>query len=219
MISKNLDLTNRLQQCYTGAVYDAMRELGLEANLLSKSIRPLDNSLTLAGPVWTFSGTVDTSISDDESLMSWTKLLSDAPSGTVMVGQPNDSSIAHMGELSVEALKLKSVLGYVVDGGCRDCSVIVQRKFPVFCKYMTPSDVVGRWRVTSMTEPIEIDGVEIFSGDYMIGDMDGVIIIRANDAEKVLERSEYLVNTETELRKAILNGMDPLEAYLKYRVF
>ena len=151
--------------------------------------------------------------------MSWTKLLSEALPGTVMIGQPNDSGIAHMGELSAEALKLKGVLGYVVDGGCRDCSAIIERQFPVFCKYMTPSDVVGRWRVTSMTEPIEIDGVEIFSGDYMIGDMDGVIIIRANDAEKVLERSEYLVNTETELRKAILNGMDPLEAYLKYRVF
>ena len=219
MVSKNLDLTNRLQKCYTGAVYDAMRELGLKSNLLSKSIRPLDSSLTLAGPVWTFSGALDTSISDDESLMSWTKLLSDAPSGTVMVGQPNDSSIAHMGELSVEALKLKGVLGYVVDGGCRDCSVIVQREFPVFCKYMTPSDVVGRWRVTSIAESIEIDGVEISSGDYMIGDMDGVIIIRAADVEKVVERSECLVNTETELRKAILKGMDPLEAYLKYRVF
>ncbi|MBR62180.1 MAG: methyltransferase [Dehalococcoidia bacterium] len=219
MGSKNLDLTNRLQKCYTGAVYDAMRELGLTANLLSKTIRPLDNSLTLAGPVWTFSGTVDTSISDDESLMSWTKLLSDAPSGMVMIGQPNDSSIAHMGELSVEALRLKGVLGYVVDGGCRDCSVIVKQKFPVFCKYMTPSDVVGKWKVTSMAEAIEIDGVEIFSGDYMIGDMDGIIIIRANDVEKVVERSEYLVNTETELRKAILKGMDPLDAYLKYRVF
>ena len=63
-----------------------------------------------------------------------------------------------------------------------------------------------------MAEVIEIDGVEIFSGDYMIGDMDGIIIIRENDVEKVVERSEYLVNTETELRKAILKGMDTLDA-------
>ena len=39
---------------------------------------------------------------------------------TVLVCQPNDGVIAHMGELSAETLKLRGVRGYVVDGGCRD---------------------------------------------------------------------------------------------------
>ena len=49
------DLADRLSACYTGAVFDVMRELGVRNCLLPREIRPLDDSLTLAGPAWTFS--------------------------------------------------------------------------------------------------------------------------------------------------------------------
>ena len=35
----------------------------------------------------------------------------------------------------------------------------------------------------------------------------------------VLEKSEKLINTESQVRKAIREGMDPQEAYIKYSVF
>ena len=95
-----MTLTDRLQDCYTGAVYDVMKGMGVSDSILPSDIRPTDDSLTLAGQIWTCSGRIDESASADETLMAWTGLLSEAPGGSVVVCQPNDGSLAHMGELS-----------------------------------------------------------------------------------------------------------------------
>lgn len=211
--------TERLSNCYTGAVYDVMREMGHPECALPHDIRPLDDTQTLAGPVWTCSGGIDKSISDDESLMSWTGLLAKAPSGSVLVCQPNDSTIAHMGELSAETLNHRGVLGYVVDGGTRDADFIRKLGWPVYFRYYTPQDVVGRWRVESMGEPIVIGDIEINSGDWILADIDGVVVIPQSMIAEVLDRTEEIMSTESELRTMILNGMDPQKAYEKYRLF
>jgi len=152
-------------------------------------------------------------------MLSWTEMLSKAPSGSVIMCQPNDGTIAHMGELSAETLKYRGVKGYIVDGGCRDVDFILNLGFPVFCKYFTPSDVVCRWKITSLGEPIKIGDLIINSGDYVLGDIDGVVVIPKEIASEVISETEDYINTESALRKDILSGVDPQEAYLKYRVF
>ena len=49
--------------------------------------------------------------------------------------------------------------------------------------------------------------------------IDGVVIIPQNNVEDILQKSENLINTESQVRKAIREGMDPQEAYIKYSVF
>ena len=60
--------------------------------------------------------------------MAWTGLLSKAPSGSVLVCQPNDDTLAHMGELSAETLKARGIRGYVVDGGNRTTDFVRRLK-------------------------------------------------------------------------------------------
>ncbi len=208
-----------LETAYSGAVYDAMRELGLEDGILPNDIQPVDPELPVVGKVWTCSGGMVEGSTQDESLLSWTGMLSAAPSGSVVVCQPNDSTIAHMGELSAETLKFRGVKGYVVDGGNRDTDFILKLGFPVFCRYLTPSDIVGRWQVQTMGEPVVIGGVRICTGDYLVGDRDGVVVIPASAASDVAMRVDEVMNTENELRNMILSGVDPQEAYLKYQRF
>ena len=212
-------LSTRLEACYTGAVYDVMRDRGHRQCVLPNRIRPIDEGLKLAGPAWTTSGRFDETASDDDTFMAWTGVLSAAPDGSVIVCQPNDSSLAHMGELSAEALKSRNVRGYVVDGGCRDVDFIRRLQWPVFCRYFTPVDVVGRWLAEGLGEPIVIGDVAIATGDYILGDVDGVVVIPAELTEEVISRTEAIINTESELRREILDGMDPQEAYKKYRLF
>ena len=213
------NLIERLENCYTGAVYDVLRERGNIKTILPNKIKCIDPSKKLAGRIWTCSGEIDETIDKDTSMLSWTEMLSKAPSDSVVICQPNDDTIAHMGELSAETLKYKGVKGYIVDGGCRDVDFILNLDFPVFCKYFTPSDVVCRWKITSLGEPIKIGDLIIKSGDYVLGDIDGVVIIPQEIAQEVIKETEEYINTESELRKDILSGVDPKEAYLKYRVF
>jgi 4-hydroxy-4-methyl-2-oxoglutarate aldolase len=212
------NLVDRLEATYSGAIFDVLREMGLPNQALPASLRPLDPKTKLAGPVFTASGGL-MSISDDESLLRWCGLLSQAPADHVVVCQPNDSSLSHMGELSAETLNFRGVRGYVVDGGCRDTNFILDLGFRVFCRYTTPADIVGRWSVNTLGQPIKIADVTIASGDYIMGDMDGLVIIPKDVVIDCVDRVEQVMSTENLVRKAILAGTDPKEAYLKYGRF
>jgi 4-hydroxy-4-methyl-2-oxoglutarate aldolase len=213
------DLTDRLEALYTGAVHDVLRAMGHANCVLPNEIMPLDPTRKLAGEIYTVSGHIDQTLDPHDTLVQWTGLLSKAPGGKVLVCQPNTHMVALMGELSAETLHHKKVRGYVVDGGCRDVEFILKIGFPVFCSFNTPADIVARWVPDRFGEPITIGTVTISSGDYILGDRDGVVVLPKNIAEDVITQTEQVVSTENKVRSAILSGMDPQEAYLKYGKF
>jgi len=216
-----MDLVSRLENLYTGIAHDVMRGMGLSDFTLPPEIRPLFPEQTLAGVVSTVNGKVDQSADAHTTLYEWTGLLSKAKPDTVLICQPNDSVIAHMGELSAETLKLRGMRGYVADGGCRDVNFIIEQNFPVWYRYHTPRDVVGYWRPDQFEQPITIGEVTINPGDYVLGDRDGMVILPKDkaEAEAIIDAAEQAVATENKVRTAILDGMDPQEAYLKYGKF
>ena len=213
------ELTERLRRCYTGAVHDVLRMMGHEHCVLPPAIKAIAPGTRLAGPVWTVSGRIDRTRSRDETLLSWCTLLSRAPAGHVVVCQPNNHEIALMGEVSAQTLQARGVLGYVVDGGSRDTDLVLEQGFPVFCAFLTPADIVERWMSDRYGEPIVIGEVTISTGDYMLGDRDGVVIVPSRLVEEVVARTEAVVATESDMRRALIGGMDPVDAYHKFGKF
>jgi regulator of RNase E activity RraA len=212
-------LSERLSRCYSGAVYDVMRDMGLRPGVLPRTIAGLTTGSRMAGPVFTVRGRPDPTIDAHTSLLEWTGLLSKARSGHVLVIQPQDDVRALMGELSAETLKLRGVLGCIIDGGCRDTELIVGQGFPVFCRYTTPIDIVAAWRPEAFDVPVTIGTVTLFPGDYILGDRDGIVVIPKADAEEVIGRTEACISTESEMRRALRAGADPQDAYLKHGKF
>jgi len=212
-------LTDRLERCYTGAVHDVLRMMGHENIVLPPAIKAIAPGTKVAGPAWTVAGHVDRTKTRHETLLGWCTLLAKAPSGHVVVCQPNNHEVALMGELSAQTLQARGVRGYVVDGGSRDTDLVLEQGFPVFCSFLTPSDIVERWTPDRYGEPVTIGTVTISTGDYVLGDRDGVVIIPARLAEEVVTKTEEVVATESDMRRALIGGMDPVEAYNKYGKF
>ncbi len=214
-----MDLTKRLEHCYAAAVHDVLRAMGHGNCVLPHTIKPLDPAKKLAGEIYTVSGRFDATLDAHQTLLEWTGLLSKAPPGKVIVCQPNTHAVALMGELSAETLNHKGVRGYVVDGGCRDTDFILKLGFPVFCSFNTPADIVGRWVPDRFGGPVTIGEVTIRPGDWLLADRDGVVIIPGAIAEQVVQKTEEVLLTENKVRSAILGGMDPQQAYLKFGKF
>ena len=213
-------VSERLARCYGGIVYDVMRAMGLADGVLPKDIRPIATSQVVAGRVFAIEGSPKTgALSEQETLTKWCQLLSAAPADHVLICQPHDSEVAHMGELSAETLSHKQVRGYIVDGGCRDTGFIENIGFAVWRRYDTPRDVVGKWTADRLGGTIDIGGVKIHTGDYVFADRDGILIIPRERAEALVERCEVLMNTENKVRTAILAGVDPVDAYQRYGKF
>jgi regulator of RNase E activity RraA len=213
------ELADRLEKAYSGIIFDVMRSMGHADCILPRSLRPLLPQKRIAGRIFTVNGREAPEASEQETLLEWCKMLSQAPSDTVILCQPNNDAVSHMGELSAETLQYKGVRGYIVDGGCRDSGFIESVGFPVWCRYYTPVDIVSRWVPDEFNAPIEIGGVTIRANDYVFADRDGIAIIPQEIAAEVAKRAEKMMCTENLVRKAILEGVDPVEAYLKYGKF
>ena len=213
------DLACILEQGYSGAVFDVLRERGVKNCVLPKDVAPLDLESVMAGPAFTVRGSDKPAVTADESLLAWTELLSRAPRGSVVVIASGGVERALMGELSAETLQFRGVRGVVTDGGCRDCAFIRRIGFPVFARYRTPRDVVAAWTPDAFGESLRFGDVDIAPGDYLVGDIDGVVRIPAAMAADVTDEVQRVMATESLVRKAILAGVDPKEAYLKYGRF
>jgi 4-hydroxy-4-methyl-2-oxoglutarate aldolase len=212
-------ITERLEACYTGVVHDVMRAAGHKDFTLPPTLRPILPERSMAGPAFTILGKVDPNADPHETLLAWTGLLSKAPAGCVWVDQPNDGVVAHMGELSAETLKNKGVRGCVTDGLIRDVNFLLAMGFQTWARGFTPRDIVGYWLPAAANVPIRIGDVAIEPGDYMLGDRDGLICIPAAIAEDIVTAAERAMVTESKVRTAILAGVDPQEAYIKFGKF
>lgn len=218
-MTSSAEISDRLAKCFSSVIHDVMRDDGFKNFVLNPKIRPNKEIFKIAGQIFTIEGETSSNFSHHETLLAWTGLLSKAPPDKVLICQPNDNNVALMGELSAETLQKKNIRGYITDGGCRDLEFINKINFPVWSKFYTPKDVVAYWKPTKFEESIKIDEVNINNGDYVMADIDGVVIIPQNKVVEILEKSEKLINTESLVRKAIREGMDPQEAYIKYSAF
>jgi regulator of RNase E activity RraA len=204
---------------YTGAISDILDEMGFHNQVLPKEIQSLYPGYTLAGRALTIAGEPTTSEDPEVIFIPYLKMLGDVKPGDILVSQPNDNLAAHLGELSSETAQFRGARGAVIDGGVRDTDYILKLKFPVFAHYKTPVDIVGRWRLVAYNVPIDIGRVHIEPGDYIVGDRDGVLVIPQTIAEEVVTKAEAVVKTENLVRKLILKGVHPVDAYRKFGRF
>ena len=215
-----LELIARLAAIpYTGAVSDILDEMGWDNQTLPSAIQSLVPGQTLAGRALTLLGEATDSEDPGVIFVPFLRMLGEVRPGDVLVCQPNDNSAAHLGELSSETAKFRGARGAVIDGGARDTEYMVRLGFPVFARYRTPRDIRGRWRLVDYSVPIAIGDVSIDPGDFVLGDRDGVIIIPREIATEVIVAAEKVVHTENLVRKSILEGTLPLDAYNKHGRF
>ena len=213
------DLTPRLAKLHTAVVHDVMRDMALKDFTLPHTLRQMTVAKSIAGPVFTVRGKVDRKADAHATLLAWTGFLSQAKSGHVVVIEANDDEVAHMGELSGEALMHKGVRGVVVDGGTRDVEFLMEMGFPVYARYATPRDITGYWMIDALDVPIRIGKVKIAPHDYLLADRDGIVILPRDRAAEIVSAASAAMGTENQIRTAILGGMDPQQAYLKYGKF
>ena len=213
------DVCRRFGAIYTGAISDVLDEMGYTHQVFPTSIQALQMDLPVTGMALPVEGESTGSNDPEEVYIPLLKMLGDIRHGDVIVTQPHDNVSAHLGELSCETAKYRGARGVVIDGGARDIDYILKLGMPVFCRYRTPADVMGRWKINVCGEPIKIGQVTIRRGDFIVGDKDGVLAIPQEITMEVLEKAEEIVSTEDLVRKAILQGVHPVDAYRKYGRF
>jgi regulator of RNase E activity RraA len=214
------DLSRRLGALYTGAVADILDELGHRNQCLPPGIRPLTDAMKVAGPVFTIRGRAMPPGQRPDPRYRQMDMLDAIFPGAVIVIEPgDDSKAAHWGELMSNTAIQKGATGCVIHGGLRDTPQILELGFPVFRVFHSPLTAAVRFEITDFDEPIAIGGVDIHPGDFVLGDVDGVLVLPAAIVERVVAMTEEVKRKETIVRGELQKGGSIRTLFEKYRVF
>jgi len=88
--------------------------------------------------------------------------------------------------------RIKGVVGYLIDGTCRDSYECIIQKTPVFCTVRSPAHPMGRIGPVSDNEPIVCAGVTVRPDDVIVADDDGVVVVPQEIAEEVARRAKLI---------------------------
>lgn len=213
------EVAARYLKLYTGVISDVLDRKGFRQQALPYYIMPLTPDMKVAGPAFTGYGRAVDDVSNDDSLRR-VEMLDALPPHAVAVWSSGDHFLsAHWGEIMSNAARERGCVGAVVDGGVRDVRFILEIGFPVFARFRCSASSIGRWEIREWQVPIQIGSVTISPGDFVVGDVDGVVVVPRDLTLEVLEEAEAAVNREERMRAELRQGAPASEIYRKYGRF
>ncbi len=210
------EIRHRFLQLYTGAIADMLDKNGLRNQVLPRYLTALTIANRVAGPAFTGQGYPCASTADDDTATRLAMLDSITP-GTVSVWACGDSNdCAHWGEIMSTAARERGCTGAVVDGGVRDVDFINAMGYPVFAHFKCSASSVGRWNIKEYQVSIKVRHTVIHPGDFVFGDIDGVVIVPKDIVLDVLVAAEDVYRREGAMREELRRGVPIKDAYAKY---
>lgn len=131
--------------------------------------------------------------------------------GVISVWAGDAQGVASFGELLALGMRARGCRGMVVNGGVRDREGIVRLGIPVYCRYRSPVQSIGRLKVVGCQTAVTMPGatsrhVTVAPGDFVLGDADGVVIVPAALTGAVLEQAEGITARERSIRGEVEAG-------------
>jgi 4-hydroxy-4-methyl-2-oxoglutarate aldolase len=116
----------------------------------------------------------------------------------------------YWGEVLTVAAEAAGIAGLVIDGGVRDTAALITRNFPVFARGISIRGT-SKSCAPSVGQPITLAGTPVFSGDLVVADGDGVVIIPAACVVDTLARGQARSDKESAIMRQLREGHPTLE--------
>jgi len=136
--------------------------------------------------------------------------VAEAPAGSVLVVAADPPERGYWGEVLTTAAEVRGIRGLVIDGGVRDVAALEAHRFPVF------SALVALMGATKMSGgdiggTVRVGDLDVHTGDWVVGDRDGVIVIARDDLRDTLERARVRADKETAMFAKLREGATTVE--------
>ncbi|GAB3469964.1 RraA family protein [Kineococcus endophyticus] len=159
----------------------------------------------VAGPAYTVQGAGGDNLALHLALVA-------APAGSVLVAELGGADNGHWGEVMAVAAQAHNLLGLVIDGGVRDRAEQAALGFPVFSRggsvRGTRKDVPGH-----LAGPVRVGGLLIRTGDLVVADADGVVVLPAERVDAVLHTADERATKEQDIFTQLKAGATTLQVY------
>ncbi len=188
------DLFEAFAKVSTPNVADAQHKLGVMEGLVMRN----PHGTRMVGRALT----VQTSKGD------WAKpveAIDHAKKGDVIVIDAGASNVAVWGELASWSAKIRGVVGVVIDGAGRDVDAIIDLEFPIFSRSIAPHAGEPKG-YGGIGQEITCGGQLVRTGDWVIGDENGLVVVPQERAVEVANRAVDVMERENRIREEIKRG-------------
>jgi regulator of RNase E activity RraA len=205
---------------YSGALSDILDGMGFTECTAGPHalIRPLYQQAVCAGRVRTLLNAPMRTGREDPYKLAIALMDSLKPGEVAVATSTKPLETGIMGELSATAMRSRGARGCLVDGYTRDARKIIQMRFPVFAKGISPIDTTDRAGVVDIDCPVLFAGRRIAPGTIVFADLDGIVFIPREIEKRAIAEAVRRVKAETTVRKALGAGQKVREVWDKHRV-
>ena len=204
------EICDRLEKLYTGAINDVLREHCLLDQAMPSSILPLKMEMCRAGVAYTIRSAPNPTVGGEMNIRA--QMLDAMPKGCCVIWDAGmETEASHWGEVMTASAIARGTRMAVINGGLRDTRQVLAQNFPVFYRYRTSNGSLGRTKITEYNGPVRIGKVYVKPGDFIFGDIDGIVVIPRNIAVEVLERAERIKANEKEMRGMVHEGFSAVK--------
>jgi 4-hydroxy-4-methyl-2-oxoglutarate aldolase len=187
-------------------LYEAAQAEQIEVEVaVDPSIHAAWSGAAVAGPAFTVQGAGGDNLALHRAVLA-------APAGSVLVADLGGAAHGHWGEVLAVAAQQRGIAGLVIDGGVRDVDEMRDLGFPVFSRNNTVRGT-RKLFLGALGVAIRLGGVPINSGDLVVGDADGVVVLPAARISDVLNRADARVAQEATIIDQLRAGATTLELY------
>ena len=196
--------TERLARLDSCALSDALDRLGLSGAV--SGIRPVTGLHRIAGRVVTVK-LVAASGQAMKQHLATAAIEASGPGDVLVIEHRSRDDCAGWGGILSRAARARRIEGTVVDGAVRDVDESREIGYPVFARGAVPTTARGRVVEQGWNLPIEVSGVTVYPGDFVIADGSGVVVVAKSRFEEVLAAAEEIAARERAMAEAVESGM------------
>jgi 4-hydroxy-4-methyl-2-oxoglutarate aldolase len=136
-----------------------------------------------------------------------------APAGSILVADMGgERDFGYWGEVLTTGAEARGIAGLVIDACVRDCDALRDHGFPVFSTGLALTGA-SKTQPGSVDRAVTVGDVAVEPGDWIVADVDGVVVLPGSELDAVLAAGAARAATEAALFEVLRAGGSTVEAF------
>jgi 4-hydroxy-4-methyl-2-oxoglutarate aldolase len=169
------------------------------SGLMRPYMRPIYPSARMAASA------VTVSCQPGDNLMIHAAIEVCRPGDALVVATTSESTDGMFGELLATSCRAHGIVGLVIDAGVRDVADLTEMDFPVWSKAVSAQGTV-KASPGSVNVEIVCAGAPVRPGDVIVGDQDGVVVVKRETAAEIAHLGAARIEKEEKSRERLKAG-------------